>query len=76
MALGRRIWFWIRMGSPAACGYVRSLGLRLDLYLAYGKKDVAVRVPADSTIGRGDNANFSFRMDKVHIFDAYTQQRV
>ncbi|QDW75313.1 sn-glycerol-3-phosphate ABC transporter ATP-binding protein UgpC [Lachnospiraceae bacterium KGMB03038] len=63
-------------GIASSVRVCEKLGAATYLYLAYGKKDVAVRVPADSTIGRGDNANFSFRMDKVHIFDAYTQQRV
>lgn len=53
-----------------------NLGATRYLYLAYGKKDVAVKVPADSRVKRGEDVNFSFRMDKVHIFDAYTRKRV
>ena len=52
------------------------LGATTYLYLAYGKEDVAVRVPADSPVERGDHVSFSFRKDKLHLFDAYTKQRI
>ena len=52
------------------------LGATTYLYLAYGKEDVAVRVPADSPAERGDDVCFSFQRDKMHLFDAYTKQRI
>ena len=52
------------------------LGSTTYLYLAYGKEDVAVRVPADSPAERGDDVCFSFQRDKMHLFDAYTKQRI
>lgn len=63
-------------GIASSVRVSENLGATRYLYLAYGKKDVAVRVPADSTVKRGDDVNFSFRMDKVHVFDAYTRKRV
>ena len=63
-------------GVPSSVRVCEQLGSVTYLYLAYGKEDVAVRVPADSTVCRGNPVRFSFRKDKMHLFDAYTKKRI
>ena len=51
------------------------LGAETYLYFDHDGGNVAVRVEADTPIRKGDRVHFNFRPEKIHLFDAQTEER-
>lgn len=52
------------------------LGAETYLYFDHDGGNVAVRVEADTPIRKGDRVHFNFRPEKIHLFDAQTEERI
>ncbi len=52
------------------------LGAETYLYFDEGSGNVAVRVEADTPVRKGDRVRFGFRPEKIHLFDAQTEERI
>ena len=52
------------------------LGDYAYLYLAYAGQKIAVRVPADTPVQRGDTIRMTFAMEKLHLFDKLRENRI
>ena len=52
------------------------LGSETYLYFDHDGGTVAVRTAADTPIRKGDRVHFNFRKDKIHLFDAQTEERI
>ena len=52
------------------------LGAETYLYFDHDGGNVAVRAAADTPIRKGDRVHFTFRPEKLHLFDAQTEERI
>ncbi len=52
------------------------LGDYAYLYVSYAGQKVSVRVPADTSVKRGDKVRLMPDMEKVHLFDALREYRI
>ena len=52
------------------------LGAETYLYFDHDGGNMAVRVEADTPIRKGDRVHFNFRPEKIHLFDAQTEERI
>lgn len=52
------------------------LGDYAYLYVSYAGQKVSVRVPADTSVKRGDKVRLIPDMEKVHLFDALREYRI
>lgn len=52
------------------------LGDYAYLYVSYAGQKVSVRVPADTSVKRGDKVRLMPDMEKVHLFDALREHRI
>lgn len=52
------------------------LGAESYLYFDYEGKTMSVRTEADTPIRRGDKICITFRKEKIHLFDAYRENRI
>ncbi|OPZ36996.1 MAG: sn-glycerol-3-phosphate import ATP-binding protein UgpC [Tenericutes bacterium ADurb.BinA155] len=52
------------------------LGAEYYLHFAFAEKDFIAKVPAASLLKNGDKIQLAFNEDKIHLFDAVTQQLI
>ena len=63
-------------GIESSVRVYEMLGSEAYLYFDHAGENVAVRVEADTPVRKGDTVHFTFRPEKIHIFDAQTQERI
>jgi multiple sugar transport system ATP-binding protein len=88
-AVGGRDVIWgvraedVRLGSPDAAGevglpgsvdLVEGLGADAHVSLTLGRDNLVVRTPADERPAEGENARVLINLNKIHLFDAETEQ--
>lgn len=63
-------------GIEASVTVHEMLGAESYLYFDYEGKNMAVRTDADTPVRREDRIHIGFDMEKIHLFDAYRENRI
>ncbi len=63
-------------GWPAGVEVVELMGSEAILYLRLGAETIVARVPPHSVPRAGDNVRISFDLDRIHFFDATTEEAI
>jgi multiple sugar transport system ATP-binding protein len=61
-------------GFPAGVEVVEQMGNEVIVYLRLGENALVARVPPQSAPQPGQAVNVAFRLDRVHFFDARTEE--
>ena len=66
-----------REGWPATVSLIEPLGDETLLFLDYGgPSSLVAKVDAEEKVAVGDRRSFTFRLDRVVLFDATTGERL
>ncbi|MBD8931382.1 MAG: sn-glycerol-3-phosphate ABC transporter ATP-binding protein UgpC [Ruminococcus sp.] len=63
-------------GLEAKVNVYEMLGPEAYLYFDYNKESRAIRTDADTKIRKGDRIKYTFREDRIHLFDPQRENRI